>query len=268
MSKRKRSAGLSGDEAKAAIAKAAADAAEEAAAEAAEEARETARFEAAEAAEAAAVAESKEYEDAGASLQLMSTAELNRANTRMKCPYLDTINKQLVDFDSEKLCSVTLSNMNVYACLVCGKFFSGRGKSTAAYTHSVSCGHFVFMNLQSARTYCLPDSYEVLDSSLDLIVKCLIPRYTMEDRLHLNNNSSLARDVYGISYLPGFIGLNNLNSTDYVNVVLHALAHITPFRDFWLELEHYKYSKSNLVHHFGSVMRKMWSSSNFKSTGY
>lgn len=41
------------------------------------------------------------------------------------CPYLDTINRQLLDFDFEKLCSVSLSRINVYACLVCGKYFQG-----------------------------------------------------------------------------------------------------------------------------------------------
>lgn len=197
---------------------------------------------------------------------LAVNATNNNAAVRIKCPYLDTINKQVIDFDSEKLCGVTLNNMNVYCCLVCGKFFQGRGKSTPAYTHSVQCAHFVFMNLQSARTYCLPDGYEVHDSSLDLIVKSLIPKFTLKETLALNSNSSLSRDVYGIAYLPGFIGLNNLNATDYLNVLLHALAHVTPFRDFWLETENYSLSKSNIVHHFGSVMRKMWSSNNFKST--
>ena len=36
------------------------------------------------------------------------------------CPYLDTINRSRLDFDHEKVCSVSLSNTNVYACL--GKF--------------------------------------------------------------------------------------------------------------------------------------------------
>ncbi|KAI9870854.1 MAG: hypothetical protein M1830_003727, partial [Pleopsidium flavum] len=31
--------------------------------------------------------------------------------------YLDTINRSVLDFDFEKLCSITLSNINVYACL-------------------------------------------------------------------------------------------------------------------------------------------------------
>jgi U4/U6.U5 tri-snRNP-associated protein 2 len=43
----------------------------------------------------------------------------------MRCPYLDTVNRHMLDFDFEKLCSVSLSNLNVYACLVCGKYFQG-----------------------------------------------------------------------------------------------------------------------------------------------
>ena len=39
------------------------------------------------------------------------------------CPYLDTIDRGVLDFDFEKLCSVSLSRINVYACLVCGKYF-------------------------------------------------------------------------------------------------------------------------------------------------
>ena len=41
------------------------------------------------------------------------------------CPYLDTIDRSVLDFDFEKLCSVTLTTNNVYACLVCGKYFQG-----------------------------------------------------------------------------------------------------------------------------------------------
>jgi U4/U6.U5 tri-snRNP-associated protein 2 len=42
-----------------------------------------------------------------------------------ECPYLDTIDRYMLDFDFEKVCSVSLSNLNVYACLVCGKYFQG-----------------------------------------------------------------------------------------------------------------------------------------------
>lgn len=42
-----------------------------------------------------------------------------------QCPYLDTIDRTVLDFDFEKLCSITLTRINVYACLVCGKYFQG-----------------------------------------------------------------------------------------------------------------------------------------------
>jgi U4/U6.U5 tri-snRNP-associated protein 2 len=186
-------------------------------------------------------------------------------SNRKKCPYLDTVNRQLLDFDMEKLCSVTLTNMNVYACLVCGKFYQGRGRETPAYTHSLQNGHFVFMNLTTCKAYCLPDNYEIIDSSLDDVKKNLDPRFTQEEINLLNSNSSLARDVHGVSYLPGFVGLNNLKSTDYANVVLHMLSHITPIRNFFLEPRNYENSKSIVVHKFGEVIRKMWSAHNFKS---
>lgn len=85
-----------------------------------------------------------------------------------QCPYLDTINRSVLDFDFEKLCSVSLTRINVYACLVCGKYFQGRGTNTHAYTHSVAEYHHVFLNLLSLRFYCLPDNYEIIDSSLDV----------------------------------------------------------------------------------------------------
>ena len=47
-----------------------------------------------------------------------STTEMSR-----HCPYLDTIDRSVLDFDFEKLCSISLSRINVYACLVCGKYF-------------------------------------------------------------------------------------------------------------------------------------------------
>ncbi|CCI39403.1 unnamed protein product [Albugo candida] len=141
------------------------------------------------------------------------------AKTRRKCPYLDTINTQLLDFDFEKICSITLSDQNVYACLVCGKYFKGRGKSTHAFTHSVQASHHVFINLQNDRIFCLPDNYEVVDQSLKSIKDALRPTFTPDVIKTLDQNRVLAQDAFGVSYLPGFIGLNNLKRTDYISVV-------------------------------------------------
>lgn len=44
---------------------------------------------------------------------------------------------------------------------------TGRGTNTHAYMHSVQAGHHVFLNLQTLRFYCIPDNYEIIDSSLD-----------------------------------------------------------------------------------------------------
>ena len=43
------------------------------------------------------------------------------------------LDRHVLDFDFEKLCSVSLSGDNVYCDLVDGKFFQGRGKDTPAY---------------------------------------------------------------------------------------------------------------------------------------
>ncbi|KAL5223611.1 hypothetical protein ABZP36_010250 [Zizania latifolia] len=86
---------------------------------------------------------------------------------RRDCPYLGTVNRQVLDFDFEKFCSISLSNLNVYACLVCGKYYQGRGLKSHAYTHSLEAGQHVFINLQTEKVYCLPDGYEINDPSLE-----------------------------------------------------------------------------------------------------
>lgn len=156
------------------------------------------------------------------------------------CPYLDTVNRTLLDFDFEPACSVTLTRgPHIYGCLVCGKFFRGRGRSTPAHTHSVESGHAVYVHLSRGTFHCLPDDYEVKDPSLDDIRAALHPTYGRRDVEALDTAKSaglLARDLFGRRYLPGFVGLNNLNKTDYVNATVQALAHVRPLRDFFLRL--------------------------------
>uniref|UniRef100_A0A8R1DKB5 UBP-type domain-containing protein n=1 Tax=Caenorhabditis japonica TaxID=281687 RepID=A0A8R1DKB5_CAEJA len=96
------------------------------------------------------------------------------------CPYLDTIDRSVLDFDFEKQCSVSLSHQNVYACMVCGKYFQGRGTNTHAYTHALETDHHVFLNLSTLKFYCLPDNYEIVDPSLEDIKYVLKPTYTKE----------------------------------------------------------------------------------------
>ncbi|KAJ6841909.1 U4/U6.U5 tri-snRNP-associated protein 2-like [Iris pallida] len=183
---------------------------------------------------------------------------------RRDCPYLDTVNRQVLDFDFEKFCSISLSNLNVYACLVCGKYYQGRGRNSHAYTHSLEAGHHVYINLQTEKVYCLPDGYEINDPSLDDIRHVLNPSFNNEQVLHLDENRQWSRALDGSNYLPGMVGLNNIKETDFVNVTIQSLMRVTPLRNFFLIPENYQNCKSPLVHRFGELTRKVWHARNFK----
>ncbi|CAK9301107.1 unnamed protein product [Gordionus sp. m RMFG-2023] len=189
-----------------------------------------------------------------------------------KCPFIDTINRSVLDFDFEKLCSVSLSHLNVYACLVCGKYFQGRGQKSLAYTHSVQMGHHLFINLHTLKFYCLPDNYEVVDSSLDDIKYVLQPTFSLEQVQALNKNDKLSRAFDGTLYSPGIVGLNNIKANDYCNVVLQSLSHVPPLRDYFLRPDNYQ--KINRpagdiaflsVSRFGELLRKLWNPKHFKA---
>ena len=111
---------------------------------------------------------------------------------------MDTIDRRALNFDFAKFCSVTMSTNNVYVCLVCGSLFQGKGPSTPAYTHAVSCGHYVFMALRNdkpgaeGRVFVLPDNYEVVDRSLDDIRHELNPSFTREQVQDLDKSAAWA----------------------------------------------------------------------------
>ncbi|CAI0440100.1 unnamed protein product [Linum tenue] len=183
---------------------------------------------------------------------------------RGDCPYLDTVNRQVLDFDFEKKCSVSLEKLDVYACLVCGKYYQGRRKNTHAYTHSLEADHHVYINLQNEKVYCLPDGYEILDPSLDDIRHILNPRFTVEQVAQLDKNRQWSRALDGSDYLPGMVGLNKLQGTDFMNVTIQSLMRVTPLRNFFLIPENYQHCQSSLVQCFGELTRKIWHARNFK----
>ncbi|CAG8618540.1 1175_t:CDS:10, partial [Ambispora leptoticha] len=176
--------------------------------------------------------------------------------------YLDTINRHMLDFDFEKVCSVSLSNLNVYACLVCGKYFQGRGRQSHAYFHSLHEDHHVFINLHTLKVYVLPDGYEVIDSSLDDIKYVLHPTFTKEQVAQLDQNVKHSYDLNNKKYLPGFVGLNNVKANDYVNIIIQSLAHIPPLRDYFI-LQNFE-EHSELVQRFSTLVRKIWNPRAFK----
>lgn len=177
--------------------------------------------------------------------------------------YLDTINRGRLDFDFEKLCSVTLSNINVYACLVCGKYFAGRGHKTPAYFHALEVGHHVYINMETKKVYVLPEGYEVKSDTLNDIKVVVDPKFTLEDVRALDKQKQPAWDLLGRKYIPGFVGMNNIKANDYTNAVVQALAHVSPLRNF-LVLEDFS-SRPQLVQRFSTLVRKIWNSKAFKS---
>lgn len=152
------------------------------------------------------------------------------------------------------------------------------------------------MSLEKGTFWCLPDGYEIVDPSLDDIKRAFKPVYTKEEIAQIDNQTDLSRDLFGRRYLPGFVGLNNLNKTDCINATIQALVHVKPLRDFFLQCGdgkpfelvlknssskkrqrngHHKTVKtitvdpesfSHLAKMFGDLVRKIWSDKRFKST--
>ncbi|EOO01516.1 putative u4 tri-snrnp-associated protein [Phaeoacremonium minimum UCRPA7] len=177
--------------------------------------------------------------------------------------YLDTIDRNVLDFDFEKLCSISLSNINVYACLVCGKYFQGRGPKSHAYFHALDEGHHVFINMETQKVYVLPEGYEVTSKSLDDIKYVSDPRYTKQEVAEFDRKPRTSWTLAGKEYTPGFVGMNNIKENDYLNVVVQALSHVPPLRNYFL-LEDFK-SRPELAKRTSILFRKIWNPRAFKS---
>ncbi|TVY45295.1 putative mRNA-splicing protein [Lachnellula occidentalis] len=177
--------------------------------------------------------------------------------------YLDTINRSVLDFDFEKLCSVSLSNINVYACLVCGKYYQGRGPKSHAYFHALEVGHHVYINMQTQKVYVLPEGYEVKNKSLEDIKFVSDPTYTKEQVMALDRDSQTAWTLLGKEYTPGFVGMNNIKENDYFNVIIQALAHVPPLRNYLLQTSFV--SSAELAKRLSILVRKIWNPRAFKS---
>ena len=189
-------------------------------------------------------------------------------NQSTNCPYICTIKRQLLDFDFEKVCSVSLSTLNIYCCLVCGKYYQGRGQSTHAYRHSMEEDHHLFINLNTEHIYCLPDDYEVHDTTLNDIKSNLRPTFTATAIAQLDISNEPSYSLSGKEFIPGCVGLNNLKRNDYVNVIIQAMSHITKLRNYFLLYNSGNSSNTDytvmFVDKLAELFRKMWNKSNFK----
>jgi U4/U6.U5 tri-snRNP-associated protein 2 len=213
-------------------------------------------------------ADNSDNDDFGDDDAAPSTAPLRQANPTQGYDdlYLDTIDRQVLDFDFEKLCSISLSNINVYACLVCGKYFQGRGPKSHAYFHALDEDHHVFINLETQKVYVLPEGYEVKSTSLDDIKYVSDPRYSKRQVVSLDRPTGEHHRSWTLSgkeYTPGFVGMNNIKENDYLNVIVQALSHVPPLRNYLL-LEDFS-KRTELVRRCSILFRKIWNPRAFKA---
>ena len=82
------------------------------------------------------------------------------------------------------------------------------------------------------QVFCLPDSYEVVDRSLDNIRAVLTPQFAAEDVARLDSSVRWARTLEGVDYMPGLLGLNNMKANDYVNVAIQVSETLSR-RGYW-----------------------------------
>lgn len=208
----------------------------------------------------------------GKSASLPSTGRTAAVPGTM-CPFMHTINKTALDFDFEKVCSVSLESHNVYACLVCGRYFQGRGPSSHAFVHAIDADHHLFINLQTELTYCLPEGYRVEDPVLTNIAYVMRPKFSSRDVQQLTTSEFKYRTLDKNWHTQGVTALDNLHACDYANVVFTALLSIAPVRDYLLLARHEQSMSigkgastpsAHLLAEFSILAKKVWSRSAFR----
>lgn len=193
----------------------------------------------------------------------------------MECPYLHTINRRMLDFDLEKICSITLQrNNNIYICLVCGIYLYGKAINTPVYAHSIDKQHYIYMNIYNNNIYCMPDNYIINDTSLNDIKYNCKPIYTDKQINTMNYNLSLkCYTLDNTIYTQGFIGLNNIKHNDWFNVIIQCISHITPIRNtlmkLYSEYDTYSITQRNkittLLYTISELICKLYNPCLFKS---
>jgi U4/U6.U5 tri-snRNP-associated protein 2 len=206
---------------------------------------------------------------------LASTAPAARPGAQ--CPYMHTLNRHALDFDFEKVCSVSLEAHNVYACLVCGRYFQGRGPASHAFAHSLDVSHHLFLNLRTERVYCLPDGYAVADPALHDVAFVLHPKFDRRGVARLDTPPPRRYiTLDGARQLQGVTPLDNLHASDYANVVFQMLLAVLPLRNFFLLAPYAAVDGPNgtapssappprLIHELSVLAKKLWTPLAFRA---
>lgn len=196
--------------------------------------------------------------------KLAEEEEENVSNTI----HLGQIQRVNLDFDFDKVCSVTLSPRNVYCCLVCGKYLQGKSASSPLMVHALQNNHFVCISLTTCEVFSLPEDVLVVSDSLEDIKFNLRPSFTLEEIRSFGAQTAVVvqrnRDLHGNTYFTGLVGMQGL---DYINAVVQSLARVDQLRDFFLQREgYYNATTSVLVKCFGDLVCQMFNHRRFKSS--
>ncbi|SCU98113.1 LAMI_0F13080g1_1 [Lachancea mirantina] len=182
----------------------------------------------------------------------------HRTYKRQRRRYLDTINLRNLDFDVEKTCSITLSPLNVYCCLVCGRYLQGRSSNTVAFRHSIEEGHHIFVSMATRAFYALPENHEIAQESAHVLKKIdqlIRPSYTQRD---IEQYPLKCYDLNDHAFQNGFVGLNNSACPSYVNAILLVLSHIPQVRNVFL-LKGTESFELDLIKKIALMVKKIWS---------
>ena len=171
---------------------------------------------------------------------------------KIECPYIDKIQRHILDFDLIFQCNICLTTTSIYCCLICGKFLEGIGSNSHAYMHSLEKEHNLFINADTEEIICLPENYHVYDDTLEDIKYNLKPSYSENTLNTLKNQIIINRSIEGQAYIAGLIPLNDLKSSSYVNVIIYTLSSISLIRDKLL-LNNY----TGITQALGQIYKKM-----------
>ncbi|PKI85462.1 hypothetical protein MVES_000338 [Malassezia vespertilionis] len=161
-------------------------------------------------------------------------------------------------------------------------------ETSHAYFHAIDEEHHVFMNLATAQVYVLPENYLVEDPSLCDIQYQLSLTFSERQIAQLDApDMPPTLDLNANPYLPGFVGLNNIDQNNAMNAVIQALAHVPPLRNYFLrgatprglrggieaksarmptvsEAEGRLLHSTELVQRFATLLRRIWNPHGFK----
>ncbi|KAJ9446610.1 putative mRNA-splicing protein ubp10 [Diplonema papillatum] len=208
----------------------------------------------------------REKESTEVANKRLKSEKLHDVRDRSDCPYLSTINRTKLNFDNERKCAATLQTLNIYMCLVCGEMYHGRGSKTPAYAHALHMEHYIYIDTLTGQIWCIPDLYEVRDDSLTDIQHNNNPTYEpSEVKRLLSQHITGHRVIDQTEFTVGYVGLNNLKETDYMNAVLQPLLHVRMLAEHYMMTFSYKKEahRSPLRDSFSELCRKVWNPYNY-----